>query len=181
MNVEAVIANAAPFMAFSKLNILHLLKALYGEVQFTRAVYDEVVTEGMHRGHEDAYTLHRFLAQEGWQTVIVETLPEDLAGVSLDRGELESIAWALAINGLLLMDEEKGRAVARRHGIATRERWVCSFRPTTPISSPPISCVSTSVKSPSDPTSGSAPPYASDYCAKFWRQRVDDSDRIDRR
>ena len=51
-------------MAFSKLNVLHLLKALYGEVQFTRAAYDEVVTEGMHRGHEDAYTLHRFLAQE---------------------------------------------------------------------------------------------------------------------
>ena len=31
------------------------------------------------------------------------------------------------------------------------------------------------------PTSGSAPPYASGSSAKFWRQRVDDSDRIDRR
>lgn len=120
MSAEVIVANAGPLMVFSKLNILHLLKALYGEVQFTRAVYDEIVIQGMQRGHEDAFTLHRFLAQESWQPVIIEAIPADLAGVSLDRGELESIARAAHVHGLLLMDEERGRAEARRRGVATR-------------------------------------------------------------
>lgn len=107
-------------MALAKLNLLHLLKALYGDVRFTRAVYEEVVVEGMRRGHDDASTAHRFLTHEGWQPVVVEALPEDLAGVSLDRGELESIALAMIDGGLLLMDEERGRAEARRRGITTR-------------------------------------------------------------
>lgn len=89
-------------MALAKLNLLHLLKALYADVRFTRAVYEEVVVEGMRRGHDDASTAHRFLTHEGWQPVVVEALPEDLTGVPLDRGELESIALAMTDGGLLL-------------------------------------------------------------------------------
>ena len=38
---EIVIANAGPLMALAKLNLLHLLKQLYGQVQFPRSVYEE--------------------------------------------------------------------------------------------------------------------------------------------
>lgn len=120
MSAESVVSNAGPLIAFAKLNLLHLLKALYREVRFTRAVYDEVVVAGMQRGYEDASILDRFLTREGWQPVVIAALPEDLAGTSLDRGELESIALALAGGGVLLIDEERGRAEARRRGIATR-------------------------------------------------------------
>ena len=43
-----------PLMALAKLNLLHLLKALYGRVYFARSVYDETVVEGMRQGYEDA-------------------------------------------------------------------------------------------------------------------------------
>ena len=109
---KVVVANAGPLMALAKLNLLHLLKQLYGSVHFPRSVYDEVVVQGMQGGHEDAHTLHRFLSKEGWSPTDVSDLPEALAGAALDRGERDSIALALSQAGLLLMDEERGRAAA---------------------------------------------------------------------
>ena len=44
---KAVITNAGPLVALAKLNLLHLLKQLYGRVQFPRSVYEEVVIEGI--------------------------------------------------------------------------------------------------------------------------------------
>ena len=61
-----VVSNAGPLMALAKLNLLHLLKGLYGRVHFARSVYDEVVIEGSRQGHEDARTLYLFLDQMGW-------------------------------------------------------------------------------------------------------------------
>ena len=117
---ETVIANAGPLMAFSKLNLLHLLKQLYGRIQFSRSVYEEVVVEGIQRGFEDADTLQLFLRQEDWEPTRVEDMPDDLASLRLDRGERESIALALALDGLLLIDEERGREEARRRGVIIR-------------------------------------------------------------
>ena len=45
-----VLCNAGPLMALGKLNRLDLLAGLYGEVQIPRAVYNEVVTQGLARG-----------------------------------------------------------------------------------------------------------------------------------
>ncbi len=38
---QAVVADAGPLMVLAKLNLLHLLKQLYGQVQFPRSVYEE--------------------------------------------------------------------------------------------------------------------------------------------
>jgi hypothetical protein len=46
MSVDApVIIDAGPLMTLAKLNLLYLLKELYGRVHFARSVYDETVTE----------------------------------------------------------------------------------------------------------------------------------------
>lgn len=108
---KPVVANAGPLMALAKLNLLHLLKQLYDQVLLSRTVYEEVVVEGMQRGFEDAHTLQLFLKQEGWQPTEVKDLPGDLATLHLDRGKRESIALALALDSLLLIDEERGREV----------------------------------------------------------------------
>jgi predicted nucleic acid-binding protein len=60
-----VVSNAGPLIALAKLNLLYLLKELYGHVYIPRSVYDETVTEGMRQGHEDARTLFLFLNQVG--------------------------------------------------------------------------------------------------------------------
>jgi predicted nucleic acid-binding protein len=114
---KPVVANAGPWMALAKLNLLHLLKQLYGRVLLPQSVFAEVVVEGMRRGSEDVHTLRLFLSQEGWQPTEVKDIPGELASVHLDRGEQESIALALALDSVLLIDEERGREVARQYGV----------------------------------------------------------------
>jgi len=70
-----VITNAGPLMALAKLNLLHLLKDLYGRVHFARSVYDEVVVQGIRQGFEDAHVLQQFLHQEGWEPTVIADMP----------------------------------------------------------------------------------------------------------
>jgi predicted nucleic acid-binding protein len=115
-----VVTNAGPLMVFSKLNVLHLLKELYGRVHFPVSVYRETVTVGMQRGFQDARSLHLFLEQNGWKPTAVAEIPENLEALHLDQGERESIFLAITKNALLLMDEERGRAVARERRLIVK-------------------------------------------------------------
>ena len=49
------VSNAGPLMVFSKLNVLHLLKELYGRVEFPLSVYRETVSIGIKCGFADAH------------------------------------------------------------------------------------------------------------------------------
>lgn len=114
------ISNAGPLIVLAKINALYLLKLLYDQVIFSTGVYEEAVAQGMRRGYDDAHTLYRFLQQEGWSPTAVDDIPAEIAALPLDRGEKESIALALSLQGLLLMDEEQGREVARMHRLQVR-------------------------------------------------------------
>lgn len=115
-----VISNAGPLMAFSKLNILHVLKDLYGRVEFPFSVYRETVGIGIRHGFADAQILNSFLIQNKWKPTETSEIPSDLQTANLDRGEKESIALALSKNALLLMDEERGRDFARQKNLSVR-------------------------------------------------------------
>jgi hypothetical protein len=65
-----VVSNAGPLMVFSKLNVLHLLKGLYGRVEFPLSVYRETVSVGIRRGFTDAQVLNSFLMQNGLEVII---------------------------------------------------------------------------------------------------------------
>jgi predicted nucleic acid-binding protein len=117
----AVVSNAGPLIVLAKVNLLHLLKALYGSVHLARSVYDEAVIEGMHAGYEDARTLYLFLAQTGWPVQEVKDVPADLCAAPLDRGERDTLALAVTLGSdLVLMDEAVGRTVARERGLTVR-------------------------------------------------------------
>jgi len=118
-----VVANAGPLMVLAKLNVLHLLKQLYGRVHISRSVYDEVVVEGMRHGHPDASTLHLFLSQMEWQPEDVEPtgIPADIQAAHLDRGERDTLGLALALGKcLVLIDDTAGRQAARAHGMSVK-------------------------------------------------------------
>jgi len=117
---KPVVSDAGPLIALAKLNLLHLLEHLYGRVYFPSSVYKEAVVEGLRQGLEDAHILRLFLTQEGWETIEVEDTPDELISLHLDQGELDSLALALAMNALLLIDEERGREEARRHKVKVR-------------------------------------------------------------
>lgn len=61
-----VLCNAGPLIALGKLNHLHLLAHLYGEVQIPRAVYNEVVSQGLTNGAPDALAVHLFWECHAW-------------------------------------------------------------------------------------------------------------------
>lgn len=115
-----VVSNAGPLMVFSKLNVLHLLKRLYGRVEFPLSVYRETVSVEISRGFTDAQSLNSFLKQNDWKPVKKIEILIDLQTANLDRGEKESIALALSKNALLLMDEERGRNFARQNNLSVR-------------------------------------------------------------
>ena len=115
-----VVSNAGPLMVFSKLNVLHLLKELYGRVEFPFSVYRETVSAGISRGFADAQILNSFFLQNNWKPAREIEMPMDLLTANLDRGEKESIALALSKNALLLMDEERGRDYARQKNLQVR-------------------------------------------------------------
>ncbi len=116
-----VISNAGPFIVLAKLNQLHLLRELYGQVYFSSAVYHEVVTVGIRNGYDDALTLKTFFNQEGWTPIDTGDLPNEISRLNLDLGEKETIALALRKQAdLLLIDEEHGRCEARRLDLVVR-------------------------------------------------------------
>lgn len=118
-----VVSNTGPLMALAKLNLLHLLKELYGRVHFSLSVYEETVVEGVRQGYEDAGTLRSFLDQLGWrpQQVALANMPAGLDEAHLDRGERDTIVLAISLNSrLVLMDETAGRQLAREQGLAVR-------------------------------------------------------------
>ncbi len=115
-----VVSNSGPLMVFSKLNLLHLLKKLYGEVLFPKAVYEEVVVDGIKHGFEDAYSLRLFLKQNNWKPQEVCEIHKVIASSNLDKGEKEAIVLALSKKAMLLMDEELGRSIARQTGLKVK-------------------------------------------------------------
>ncbi len=112
-----VLCNAGPLMALGKLNRLDILAGLYGEVQIPRAVYNEVVTQGLARGAPDALTVRLFWQRQRWPIVDVPdaVLSAYAPPVVLDPGETEVLALAQTLaDPLVLLDDEVARAEARR-------------------------------------------------------------------
>ncbi|HEY73894.1 MAG TPA: hypothetical protein G4N99_11540 [Thermoflexia bacterium] len=123
MSEVTVLCDAGPLMALGKLNRLDLLTDLYTEVQIPRAVYDEVVTQGLARGTPDAFTIRMFWQRKAWPIVNV---PEDMLSayapqVVLDTGETQVLALAQTLTDpLVLLDDEVARTEARCLGLRLR-------------------------------------------------------------
>ncbi len=115
-----IVTNSGPLILFAKLNILHLIKEVYGKILFPKAVYNETVVDGIRHGFFDAYTLRLFLSQNRWNPTEVSVLPSSIVNTNLDRGEQEAIALALLKKAMVLMDEEYGRNIARQHGLKVK-------------------------------------------------------------
>jgi predicted nucleic acid-binding protein len=119
----SVVTNAGPLIALGKLNRLDLLVSLFREVQVPRAVYEEVVTEGLTRGAPDARAVRLFWRQQEWPIVDVPetTLAAYAPPVVLDPGEIEVLAFAQELTGaLVFLDDEIARAEARRLDLRVR-------------------------------------------------------------
>ena len=112
-----VISDTTPIISLIKIDKLFLLQKLFGKVIIPQAVYDELVSN-------PKYTNEAVIVYNSPYISIVKI--EDRQSVDklryssgLDIGESEAITYSNLVNAdLLLMDELKGRKVAKQLGLS---------------------------------------------------------------
>ncbi|MBK8453945.1 MAG: hypothetical protein WAQ53_13930 [Thiofilum sp.] len=133
MSSTIVIADASPLIALARIEHLHLLQNLFGQVKITEIIKLEIVSN---RAFAEVALLQAAL-DAGWLQVCQPDLGEmaktELIGLAegLDPGEKSAIQWASSLKSageaiILIIDEAKGRKVARRLsldilGLCTRQ------------------------------------------------------------
>ena len=107
--MSAIVCNAGPLIALAGIGQLGLLRELFGEV----LVADEVRLE-VEAGGKSGAGAGMFQTEPGLRVTSLSRKMDPLLASLLDRGEAATIALALQESaGLVLMDEVKGRRVAR--------------------------------------------------------------------
>lgn len=111
-----VVADTTPLISLMKVGHLNLVQQLFGEIQIPNAVYQELVYNT--RFPEESRQIREcpFIKKVDVEDVRAVELLRRSSG--LDAGESEAIILADTKNVfLLLMDEVKGRQVAKQMGI----------------------------------------------------------------
>lgn len=111
-----VISDTTPIISLIKMKRLNLLKDLFGNVQIPKAVYNELVSNSIFKSEAEQVKSCEFIQKvELSNTSSVDLLRRS---TNLDAGESEAIILADSIVGsILLVDEEKGRKVAKNMGL----------------------------------------------------------------
>ncbi|MGB1310827.1 MAG: hypothetical protein ACPG47_06420, partial [Leucothrix sp.] len=65
MSQRVIIADASPLIALSRINHIHLIKDLFGQVNITEVVRDEIFAGG----YVDALPVHKAI-DAGWMIVV---------------------------------------------------------------------------------------------------------------
>ena len=115
MTPDLIVADAGPLIGLAITGRVEILGALFERVLISRAVLEELQIEASRLGSLASSKAR----EEGWLST--EDVPEDTDMTQLtelfDRGEAEAIVLAQSRDARLLIDERKGRAVARSRGV----------------------------------------------------------------
>jgi predicted nucleic acid-binding protein len=112
-----VVSDAGPLIALGRIEQLNLIKQLYKNVLIPPAVHNELHCSADLPG---ATALQRAI-NDGW--ISIQSLPVKAKALSelrliLDAGESEAIVLAELVHcRFLLMDERRGRQVAKKRGL----------------------------------------------------------------
>lgn len=111
-----VVSDTTPLITLLKVNHIDLLRLYFGEVQIPKAVFDELTSDKRFLLEAEQIRSSDFIR-------VVELNDEKTVNVlrratGLDLGESEAIVLSDEIKAdLLLMDEAKGRDVAKQMGL----------------------------------------------------------------
>ena len=111
--MKQVVADSSTLITLLDTDNFNLLFKLFDEIIITNEVYKEITNKSKHKLTVDTYIKH---AQIFSQSITYDDFYEMLIK-RLDRGESESIVLAKKIKLPLLIDEKKGRSVAKSLGI----------------------------------------------------------------
>ena len=111
-----VVADTTPIITLIKLNHLDLLHQLFDDVNIPKAVYEELTSNINYLNEADIILKCEFLTCI--DSIDRQTTKFLRKVMNLDAGESEAIALADEISAdLLIIDERKGRNVAKKLGI----------------------------------------------------------------
>lgn len=111
-----VISDTTPILSLLKAGKLDLLKILYQRVVVPEAVYDELTVNADYKDEKEKILNCSFLSVEKVSNVESVNILRNVTG--LDAGESESlILYGEKKADLLLMDERKGRGVAKKMSV----------------------------------------------------------------
>lgn len=110
-----VVSNTSPIINLAAIERLDLLQRLYGTILIPQAVYHEIAIRGSGQaGASEVQTFQWFQRYDVQDRVLVKQLEQQL-----DPGEAAAIALSIERQAdLLLLDERRGRMIARQLGIA---------------------------------------------------------------
>ena len=111
-----VVSDTTPLISLMKIGRLGLVEQLFREIQIPDAVYTELITNPQFSAEAKQIQNSSFIKR----VVIEDSKSADLLrrATGLDRGESEAIILSDTYHAdLLLMDEVKGRQVAKQMGL----------------------------------------------------------------
>ncbi len=111
--MKQVVADSSTLITLLDTDNFNLLFKIFDEIIITNEVYKEITNKNQHKLTIDTYIKH---AQIFYQSITYDDFYEILIK-RLDRGESESIVLAKKMKLPLLIDEKKGRSVAKSLGI----------------------------------------------------------------
>jgi uncharacterized protein len=112
-----IVSNSSPLILYTRIGRLELLRELFGEVLIPPAVHLEVVVRGQGRpGSGD-------VEQAAWieSRVLRDYTDAQTFLGQINPGEAEAIALAMELGAemAVILDDYKGRRLAREHGVET--------------------------------------------------------------
>lgn len=111
-----VISDTTPLISLMKIGHLNVLSQLFGEIQIPNAVFEELVCNT--RFLEESKQIKESLFIKRVDVIDIELVELLRRSSGLDAGESEAIILSDKLNAsILLMDEVKGRQVAKQMGI----------------------------------------------------------------
>lgn len=113
-HVKLIVADTGPLIALARLDRLELLTTLFSEVHLPQTVLSEATRKGE---YADTELIHSFaMAHTQVEATIDNALSRHLLKI-LDEGEAQALVMAKELDCGVLMDEKRGRQVARHQGI----------------------------------------------------------------
>lgn len=118
-----MIINASPLIIFGKLNKIGILKKIYGNIEITNEVYQEVVINGIKKNSRDALIIKENIDNKDIKLVnlteeFISKAKKIQAIYGIDIGEAETIALALQLNKEeAIIDEISAREAAKAFGL----------------------------------------------------------------
>lgn len=114
--MRIVVADTGPLIALARVGRLELLEELFGEVAIPDAVFHELRIDEDRPGSTVLRNALR-ASQRGFRRHVAGEVPAALAAL-LDPGESEALVLAERLGAVLLIDERRGRVLARKRGLA---------------------------------------------------------------